>query len=341
MQKFYPDSMNIELTTFCPLSCPQCYCSLSAGKHIRLDTAKYWIREGTSFGVQDVMLSGGETLCYPYLFDIIETIRECKGIPYVALSGYGFNEEVLDKLLSSGVEGIFISLNGSTKEINSVSRDGYDYAINALKLLRAINHNKTWINWVMHSNNSNDFFNVIELAEHYMVSYLAVMSAKPDSSNTLLTLPSNTQMQNVGKIIGSYRGKVKIFVESCYSPMRALLKETKLFGNFNTNKDKGCAAGRNTFSVSVDGLLSPCRHLAFHENYSTIRSYWHESSILHRIREAESQKREPCASCHFSNYCRHCIAINAKLNNDLFIGYENCALYRPVKSYLLSDKDGG
>ena len=57
------DTMNIELTTRCPLRCPQCYCTLTGGKNIDLNTAIYWIKEGASLGVKEVMLSGGETLC--------------------------------------------------------------------------------------------------------------------------------------------------------------------------------------------------------------------------------------------------------------------------------------
>ena len=62
--------MNIELTTCCPLHCPQCYCTLEGGKHISLDTAREKIDEAAEHGVFVLHLSGGETLCYPWLYDL-------------------------------------------------------------------------------------------------------------------------------------------------------------------------------------------------------------------------------------------------------------------------------
>ena len=110
------DTMNIEITTNCPLHCPQCYCSLTGGKNIDPDTAIYWIKEGAKAGVKYVMLSGGETLCYPHIYELIEAAVKYCGFANVALSGYKFTQEVYEQLLKAGVSGIFISLNGSQKK---------------------------------------------------------------------------------------------------------------------------------------------------------------------------------------------------------------------------------
>lgn len=320
-------TMNIELTTKCPLRCPQCYCSLTGGKDIDLETAIYWIKEGAKFGVKEVMLSGGETMCYPHIFEVVSAAKQYCGGANVALSGYNFNQDSYEKLLSVGVTGIFISLNGSTKEINSMTRDGYELAISALDLLNKNKYNNTTINWVMHSSNADDFLNVLDIAEKYNVRYLAVMAVKPDSKKELGTIPSCEQMESVKSIIKSYKGNVKIVVESCFSPMLAMVSETKLFGNMNVGKYKGCGAGKNAFSVNVDGLLSPCRHLEYFESYETLKDYFDRSEILKKIRGLEDDKRKPCKDCRYSDYCRHCLAINSKLHNDIYIGNEHCPIY--------------
>ena len=142
-----PVLMNLELTTRCPLRCPQCYCDLTKGKDLELETALYWLNEAAKNHVRTVNLSGGETMLYPHL----------------------------SQLIFDGVSGIFISLNGSTEEINAHSRDGYSLAIRALEILNEIGYEKTCINWVMHSNNADDFPNMIRLAETYHVAEIAVM----------------------------------------------------------------------------------------------------------------------------------------------------------------------
>ena len=321
------DTMNIELTTRCPLRCPQCYCTLTGGKNIDLNTAIYWIKEGASLGVKEVMLSGGETLCYPFIYEVIGAAKKYCGGANVALSGYNFSQEVYDKLIAAGVTGIYISLNGSTEEINSLSRDGYHLAINALRLLCENQYANTTINWVMHSNNADDFANVLSIAETYDVANLTVMAVKPDSAKQLNTIPSRDQMLAVKETIRSYKGKTKISVESCFSPMLALLCDTKLFGNLNVGKNRGCCAGRTTFSVSVDGTLSPCRHLEYYESYSNLCDYFENSPTQKALRSLKENSREPCASCKYTNNCLHCLAINSKINNELYFGNTYCPIY--------------
>lgn len=75
----------------------------------------------------------------------------------------------------AGVGDIFVSLNGSTKKIGSKTRDGYELAIHALELLRDMAFDGVHSNWVMHSNNADDFANRITLCETYKVSALSVM----------------------------------------------------------------------------------------------------------------------------------------------------------------------
>lgn len=64
----------------------------------------------------------------------------------VALSGFGFDQKVYDRLIEVGVTGIFISINGSTEEINALSRDGYALSIAALQLLQKNRYPHTCVN---------------------------------------------------------------------------------------------------------------------------------------------------------------------------------------------------
>ena len=159
------------------------------------------------------------------------------------------------------------------------------------------------------------------------MAHLTVMAVKPDSKKELKTIPCREQMEYVKSIIKSYNGTLKIFVESCFSPMLALVCDTKLFGNFNIGRNMGCAAGSTIFSVNVDGKLSPCRHLEYFEAFASLEEYLQKSEIQNKIRELENTKREPCKDCRFCNYCRHCLAINSKIHNDLYFGNVFCPIY--------------
>lgn len=325
---FQPSTMNIELTTKCPLRCPQCYCSLTGGKSIDLSTAIFWLEEGVRAGVKEVMLSGGETLCYDRLYELVAEASKLGLRSNVALSGVGFTQSVYDRLVLSGISGIFISLNGSTESINSLTRDGYKYAIEALELLNRNKYANTTINWVMHASNSDDFENVINLAEQYNVASIVIIGVKPDSKHALSTIPSKEQIIKIKELILSHKGNTKIFVESCNSPLLTYVCDTKLFGNMNVGKNRGCGAGRNTFSVNVDGYLSPCRHLDYYEKHASLDEYIKNSPIIEALQLRLSEPpQEPCSSCRFQNNCIPCAAINSKLEGTLDRGFKKCPVY--------------
>lgn len=318
-------NLNLELTTACPLRCPQCYCSLDNGRHMDIQIAKQWILDAKQYGLRTVSLSGGETRCYPNLFELISYSRSLNVKAVAAFSGWGITQEYFDELVASGIHEIYISLNGSTEEINSKSRDGYQYAIAALQLLNSNQYKHTVINWVMHSHNTYDFVEVLRLAEKYGVNKLVVMAFKPDVHDMLPTLPTAQQINWVAQQIKEYCGPVKIGVESCYSQMLAVLRDTKLFGNLNVGPKKGCRAGLYQFSVNIDGTLSPCRHMKYSEKWDTVEDYWNNSPIIAQLQACnENNCEEPCKSCKYCANCRHCIAINTSINHRVFIGNSYC-----------------
>jgi len=320
--------MNIELTTCCPLHCPQCYCTLEGGKHIPLEIAKQKLDEAAEHGVTQVQLSGGETLCYPHIAELVEYAAKRMPEVNVALSGWHFDEAMMDRLINAGATGIYISLNGSTKEINSLTRDGYDFAISALELLARRGFSHTVINWVMHSNNAHDFEQMLRLAEQYHVSALTVLAFKPDSRHEMKSFPSAEQMYQVAQIIKSYRGSVKLVVESCFSQMLAIIMDTKLFGNLNVGPHRGCSAGRFSYSVNVDGLYSPCRHLDYFEDRPSLEDYLSNSPVLKKLQHAEDDTREPCSGCRFRDNCLPCMAVNSKLHGEIYKGHEMCTVWK-------------
>ena len=301
------------------------YVHLQAGRHMPREVAIRRLEEAGRLGVDTVNLSGGETMCYPWLFEIIECAVKNGLEPSVALSGFGINDRSLDRLLAAGVHGIYVSLNGPTAEINAHTRDGYDLAIHLLSLLRDRGFSNTYINWVVHDSNADLLPEMLRLAEDYKVHGLMVMAFKPDSQNSLPSLPSREQMQALARQIRDYSGPLDLCIESCYSSLRALVGQS-FFGNRNRGPFRGCGAGRDSFSVGLDGRLSPCRHIELFEDRDSIEDYWNHSPVLQEIRSAQKKPEEPCASCRFENACRHCMAVNLKLHGRLSRGDATCPL---------------
>lgn len=324
-------SMNIELTNKCPLKCPQCYCSLTGDKHIDLETAKAKVKEAAEHGVKNINMSGGETLCYPHLYELISYASNlCENVN-IAISGCYFNKEVLHRLLEAGVTSISVSLNGSTEEINRLTRDGYSLAIRALEILGEEKVPNTFINWVMHSNNSDDFPNIVSIAEKYGIANIDIIMFKPDSKGELKSFPSGQQMKQVADFIRHYNGPVKLLVETCFSQMLALIFNGSWIGNIDTGENKGCRAGLYLYNISVDGHYSPCRHWDVAEDYDSLDAYLAFSPVIKQFSEYEKDVRDPCKSCAVEKFCRPCPAIPVKIHNQFCKGQESCQVWQIAK----------
>ena len=324
-----PWQLNLELTTRCPLRCPQCYCDLERAKDLDPDRAIVVLRQAAKLGVSNINLSGGETMLYPHLHRLIEECRDLGLCSSIALSGYGLDESSLQKLIDSGVDYIFISLNGSTEEVSNKTRDGFEFAINALELLKRFEFPKTSVNWVAHSENIADFRNVVLLCSELKVMQLMVMLFKPDSSFRMDSAPGEEDFCSLAEDIKQLRVELPnliIDVESCYSPLLAYLGQ-KFFGNMNRGVAKGCVAGRDAASLNVDGLFIPCRHLDFDEDYDDLRDYWQNSEVLQTLRTVEENPGPPCNNCEFSNFCLPCLAVNAKMHGKIEKSNKDCFLH--------------
>lgn len=322
----YPVLMNIELTTKCPLRCPQCYVHLNTGKEIDHKIAIRRIREAKEAGIDTICLSGGETLCYPHLSELI---RECSSLGLTsaaAISGIYADKETLAGMIRDGIDEIFVSLNGSTEEINSLTRDGYGFAVKALEILKELHFEKTGINWVMHDNNAHDLQGMIKLCERYGVSELVILAFKPDSAYEWKSFPSADQMKEAARQIKSYKGSVTITAEPCFSQLRALIGRSALLGNRNIGIGRGCGAGRDGINVNIDGKLTPCRHLDVIGEYDSITEYWENSPFLQKLRSAEDKREEPCRGCRYENNCLPCMATGYKLHGDITYGLKKCRL---------------
>ena len=325
-----PTMLNLELTTRCPLHCPQCYCDLHRGKDMPLERAMTLLQQAAEMGVANINLSGGETMVYPHLYELLEQCRSLGLYAAVALSGYGVNEATLQKLITSGVSEIYVSLNGSTEDISRITRDGHDLAMQALTLLAQSGFENTVVNWVAHRSNVGDFANVAAICAQLGIKKLVVIGFKPDSSHSLAGAPEEEQVLTLAQEIRRLRKELPdltIEVESCYSPLRALLGQ-RFFGNLNVGMSKGCGAGRDGASLDVDGNFTPCRHLDFPEAFDHLRDYWHTSAVLANLRLVEASPEEPCAGCRYGPYCLTCLAVSAKLQGRIAKANSHCFLWK-------------
>ncbi|MEN1761402.1 MULTISPECIES: radical SAM protein [Anoxynatronum] len=305
-----PEVINLELTTRCPLRCPQCYCTLENGRDLNPETAEKALEEAAAMKVPNINLSGGETLAYPHLDRLLRKIRALGMISSIAISGWGFDRERLRQLKAAGVDDVYVSLNGSTEAVNRLSREGYHEAMNALRLLQEDGETKAYINWVAREDNIADFPDLVKLAEAHDMDGVVILETKPDATMSIqapIKKESLLQLAAYLKECRRQKDSMPVLVEPCFSPLRAELGKSFFF-NHNQGIHRGCGAGRNGAALDVDGNWTPCRHVMTPEPYPSLQAYWLHSPILKGLREHEENRDASCEACELKANCLPCRA---------------------------------
>ena len=315
-----PELIHVELTSRCFLKCPQCY-NDPTPKEINSELLADYLKEAAGMKVKCIALSGGEPLLYPDLDYIIELVGALRMTSVMATCGAGLSQKRIGELQKAGLGQIWISLNGSTKDIHEKSRDGYSYAIEALNRLKGTDL-FYGINWVARKDNIDDFPNLVNLAGQLKVRAINILRLKPDSKNHAVSTPDTEHLFRLAAYVKSYKSAgMGIFIERCFSMLR-----TAIYGSKGLHT--GCPAGRELMAISTDGHFLPCRHLYHDEKESSIEGYWNNSSVLDMLRATEQNVEYPCRDCTHLPHCRTCRASCEKLYGSFYAGEKNCPIYQ-------------
>lgn len=281
---------HIELTKKCPLLCSQCYCNFDAEKtgEIKWEECRKIIGEIGDWGVEQILLTGGEPLLYPYIYECLEFIKLKGMISVISSSGYGMSEDVCDRLFSCGLDKIYISLNGSKAIVHNQSRSHYEESIKAIEVIKSKNY-FCGINWVARNDNIDDFKELYKLAADKGINEIVILANKKDSSGKVRNELTNDQLEQlVNNIKVLQKESISILIDPCYKSLLQKLYNKSDFTNI-------CSAGRTFFDVLITGEVLPCRHLENiyqPEKYDDLKIWWVESENLKNQRnEQESDKK--------------------------------------------------
>ncbi|MCL6448484.1 MAG: radical SAM protein [Armatimonadetes bacterium] len=131
-----PNFILVDPTSACNLGCAGCW----AGKYSRrnslsLERLDRLFTEAKDLGIYWIVLSGGEPLCYPHLFDLLAKHNDMAFMCYT--NGTLINEKVADQIIEVGNFTPAISLEG-WKETTDARRGAgtFDKIMRAMDLLK-------------------------------------------------------------------------------------------------------------------------------------------------------------------------------------------------------------
>jgi pyrroloquinoline quinone biosynthesis protein E len=302
----FPKILQLEITRRCPFHCAQCY----KRKLENMDMEYRYLTDVLDMiehkEVRRFVLNGGEPLLYPEIVPLLKRIHTMDAAVNMFSSGYGLTGELVDIIKNSGNIAFYISLNGSTKEINGKSRDGYEIALRALSALAAAGANYG-INWVARHDNAADFVNMIDLCRAYKAATLSVVGGKLTGGNVMDSPVTRDDLALIAsRITGRNGAEPFIAVESCFSMLATHLDMPR--SGFGAH----CYAGISNCNVNCDLTFQPCTHLKCPERYASIEDYWHSSDFLKTLRKQPPYTLAPCRTCGHNKVCSLCRAMSVE-----------------------------
>lgn len=316
-----PESIHIDLTTVCPLKCPHCYKDISQNTVMSFEYFSGIIEQAKAIGVFQVALGGGEPLIVKNLPEFAMKVSSYGMACTITTSGYGLTTELLKELKASDVKHIQVSLNGSTEEINSYSRDGFDYAVSALNILSESDA-PFGVNWVARMDNVKDFENIVSYAKRLKADNINILRYKPAvRENYKKNALTNGEFYSLVEAIKKVSG-IKIKIDSALSNILCYL-----YGNQINPINSGCGAGRRFMMIDSSGRFKPCSHMSLVSEERDILQYWINSPDLEKLRRGEECICGECKECSYLNVCRGCRAICERINNDINAGENSCPAF--------------
>lgn len=300
-------SLHVDITTDCPLKCRQCYKEDLVEESMTIKSFEKLIDEAKKLKIFQIAIGGGEPLVHPCINDFIKVVSKTEMAVTITSSGYNMTDDLLDKLICSGLNHIQISLNSVDERINNLSRDGYKYAFNAIEKLseRQLSFG---INMVIRKDNLHTFFDTVHFAKKHGAENINLLRYKPSSfedynENCL----NEEEFISLAEKVKRVRG-INIKVDSAYSNLLIYING----GNISEER-VGCGAGKSFIAITAGGKFKPCSHLTYEEKSDSIINYLKKANNIGNILK--------CSKCIYGDLCKGCKVI----------GFDNCPVYKEKK----------
>lgn len=347
--EFSPKWIAWEITRRCNLRCVHCRSSsqLEVEGHpdFSLDEAKRVLDDIRSYASPVVVLSGGEPLLRPDVFDIARYgtalgLRMC-----LATNGSLVTADTCRLIIESGIRMVSLSLDGSTATVHDDFRNqpgAFDGVMNAIRLFNA--HNIDFlVNSSFTKRNQDEAPKIHQLVKSLGATawylFMIVPTGRGEEIMAELIPPDEYEAM-LNWHYDMEKEEDELLVRPTCAPQyyRVVLQRAKQEGErfkrrtlkFSTGGSKGCLAGQLICMIDVDGNVLPCSYFplpAGNIRHQSFREIWEESPLFLEMRDFAGYK-DHCGRCEYLNVCGGCRARAWAVTGDYLAGEPFCS-HRP------------
>jgi len=337
-----------EVTRRCNLSCIHCRASAECGPYPgELDTEKCLqvLDQIADLGKPIIILTGGEPLMREDVFELSQYGAKLGLRIVMATNGTLITPKRVEKMKSSGIMRISISLDGPDAETHDAFRQvpgAFEAALAGIRILKETGM-EFQINTTVTRMNIRYIEEMLQLA----------IELGAAAHHLFLLVPTGRAREMAEQEIDAqayedllhwfYRQarQVPIHLKATCAPhyYRILRQEARQRGesvNFeNYGLDavsRGCLGGTGFCFISHEGIVQPCGYLELDcgdLKRSPFDVIWNESEIFKNLRDFTAYKGK-CGHCEYLKFCGGCRARAYEASGD-YLGEEPLCLYQPAR----------
>ena len=326
---FIPKWLAWEITRRCNFNCVHCRSAseLEVAGHpdFSLDEARRLLKDIKTFADPVIVLSGGEPLLRPDVFDIAAFGTELGFKMCMATNGSLVTAAVCREMQASGIRMVALSLDGAEPAVHDDFRrqpGAFEGVMRAIALFRE--HGIPFlINSSFTSRNKSEAPRVYELVKKLGATawYLFMIVPTGRGEEIMAELiPADEYEELLHWHYEVEKAEDTLLMRPTCAPQyyRLVLQRAKAEGSqfkrrnlsFSTGGSKGCLAGQLISLMDVDGNVLPCSYFprsAGNVREQSFREIWENSPLLLELRDFAAYKGK-CGVCEYLQVCGGCRA---------------------------------
>ena len=335
-----------EVTRKCNLNCIHCRASSERGPyHEEFDTKKCFeiLKQISLVAKPIIILTGGEPLLREDLFDLSEQGTKMGLRMVLATNGTLLTPHIIEKIKSSGIKRVSISLDGADENQHDEFRNvpgAYKKAMERIQLLKKGNV-EFQINTTVTRHNVKNIKNILDMAVRLGAVALHIFLLVPTGRAKEMINQEIDALEYEKLLHWFYqmRDKTPIHLKATCAPhyYRILRQEAHAKGKKVDYKTygldamtRGCLGGTSFCFISNHGIVQPCGYLELNcgdLKDSSFESIWQNSEIFNQLRDFSSYKGK-CGRCEYIKFCGGCRARAFEATGD-FLAEEPLCAYQP------------
>lgn len=326
-REFVPRLVFWETTTACNLKCVHCRaCPVEERPpdDLTFEESKTLIDQIASFARPVLVLSGGEPLVRPDVFEIASYANAAGLRVALATNGTLVTPEVARKIRESGVQRVSISIDGARSESHDAFRrlpGAFDCAWQGIEHIKAEGV-PFQVNTTVTRHNIDEIPQILELAKERGAVALHMFLLVPTGCGKEIADDEMITPAEYERVLNWFYDRSKdagIGLKATCAPhyfrvMRQRAKEEGIRITPETHgfeaMTKGCLAGSAVCFVSHVGEVYPCGYLpvsAGNIRRENFRDIWENAKVFKDLRD-EDNLQGKCGYCEYRRVCMGCRA---------------------------------